>query len=83
VTAEVGRLTVVPDRQGQGLGSRLLRALEAELPANVLELRLFTGEHSNRNIKLYARLGYVETGRQPTGADYSLVHMRKPRAALA
>src|SRR4051812_18727038 len=51
-SAEVGRLAVAPDRQGQGLGSALLRALEREVPAHVRELRLFTGEHSASNLRL-------------------------------
>jgi len=54
--AEIGRLTVVPDRQGQRLGTRLLAAVEEQLPAIVTELRLFTGEHSAGNLRLYARL---------------------------
>ncbi|MGH3830253.1 MAG: GNAT family N-acetyltransferase [Pseudonocardiaceae bacterium] len=53
--AEVGRLTVAPDRQGQGLGSRLLADLEQRLSTDVTELRLFTGERSN--LRLYSRLG--------------------------
>ncbi|WP_217631258.1 GNAT family N-acetyltransferase [Modestobacter sp. DSM 44400] len=52
---EIGRLTVVPDRQGQGLGSQLLIAVEGRLPPTVRELRLFTGEHSEANLRLYAR----------------------------
>lgn len=44
--AEIGRLTVVPDRQGEGLGSRLLAAIEDAMPATVTELQLFTGERS-------------------------------------
>ena len=78
--AEVGRVTVVPDRQGQGLGIRLLAAVEEQLPASVRELRLFTGEHSDGNLRLYARLGYRETHRQPTPANYRLVHPAKHRA---
>jgi len=78
--AEVGRLTVAPDRQGQRLGTRLLAAVEAELPAGVTELRLFTGERSAGNLRLYARVGYTETGRQPTAAGYSLVHLSKQRS---
>ncbi len=35
--AEIGRLTVVPDRQGQRLGTRLLAAVEEQLPAIVTE----------------------------------------------
>jgi GNAT superfamily N-acetyltransferase len=77
--AHVGRLTVVPDRQGQGLGTSLLGAIEAGLPASVTELRLFTGERSADNLRLYERFGYVETAREPTPAGYALVHLRKPR----
>lgn len=77
--AEIGRLTVVPDRQGQRLGTRLLAALEQRLPAQSTELRLFTGERSEANLRLYRRLGWVETARLPTPAGYALVHMHKPR----
>ncbi len=45
------------------------------------ELRLFTGEHSAGNLRLYARLGYRESGRQPTPGGYQLVHLAKRRAA--
>jgi len=79
-TAEIGRLTVAPDRQGQRLGTRLLAAIEDELPSSVTELRLFTGERSEGNLRLYARAGYTETGRQPTAAGYALVHLSKPRS---
>ena len=80
-TAEIGRLTVAPDCQGQGLGSRLLAAVEAELPATVTALRLFTGERSEGNLRLYARAGYAETGRESTAAGYALVHLGKQRPA--
>jgi ribosomal protein S18 acetylase RimI-like enzyme len=76
--AEVGRLVVAPDRQGLGLGSGLLRAAEARLPSEVTVIRLFTGEHSHANLRLYQRLGYQETGRTPAG-DYRLVHLAKSR----
>lgn len=82
-TAHVGRLAVVPDRQGQGLGSGLLTALEAALPADVTELRLFTGERSAANLRLYARLGFVETGRTRLPAGYDLVHLARPRRHAA
>ncbi len=68
--AEIGRLTVVPDHQGQRLGTRLLTAVEEQLPATVAALRLFTGEHSAGNLRLYARLpgelSTAHTGRLPT-----------------
>lgn len=75
--AEVGRLTVAPDRQGQGLGSRLLADLEQRLSTDVAELRLFTGERSAGNLRLYSRLGYTETHRTPTPAGYALIHLAK------
>ena len=53
--------------------------MEAELPAGVTELRLFTGEASAGNLRLYARAGNTETDRQPTAAGYSLVHMSRER----
>ena len=81
--AEVGRLTVVPDLQRQGLGSSLLTAVEERLPADVTELRLFTGERSEGNLRLYQRCGYTETHREATPAGYALVHMTKYRDRTA
>ncbi len=52
-TAELGRLVVAPDRQGRGLGSRLLREAEEQVPDRVQLLRLFTGEYSHANQRLY------------------------------
>ncbi|RAX23592.1 MULTISPECIES: N-acetyltransferase [unclassified Actinomyces] len=73
---ELGRLIVAPDRQGQGLGTLLLRHAEAVFP-DAREIRLFTGEHSAANIRLYERLGYREAGRTTAGS-YQLVHFTKP-----
>lgn len=75
-TAQLGRLVVAPDRQGQGLGSALLAAAEQRLPSSVTSVRLFTGEHSAANLRLYARNGYAETHRTPA-AGYDLVHLAK------
>ena len=44
-------------------------------------LRLFTGEHSAGNLRLYARLGYRESCRRLTPAGYRLVHLTKNRQA--
>lgn len=77
--ADIARLAVVPDRQGHGLGSALLAALEARLPESVVEFRLFTGEHAVDNLRLYARLGYTETRREPTSSGYCIVHLSKQR----
>ncbi|MCA1008240.1 GNAT family N-acetyltransferase [Rhodococcus hoagii] len=76
-TAELGRLVVAPDLQGRGRGSRLLRVAEDRLPAQVRSLRLFTGERSAGNLRLYNRFGYRETHRTPTPGGYELVHLTK------
>lgn len=74
--AELGRLVVAPGRQGHGLGSRLLRQAEEQVPERVQLLRLFTGEHSLANQRLYKRHGYTEDHRT-SGGDYQLVYMTK------
>ncbi|MEV7553547.1 GNAT family N-acetyltransferase [Amycolatopsis sp. NPDC089917] len=74
----VGRLIVAPDRQGHGLGSSLLLAAESAMPSSVTVFRLFTGERSVGPLRMYRKLGYVETHRTPE-EHYELVHFEKPR----
>jgi tRNA (guanine37-N1)-methyltransferase len=57
-TWEIGRLMVAPDLQGQGLGRRLLEAMEAAAPAGVTTYALFTGAGSARNQRMYKKAGY-------------------------
>lgn len=55
----IGRLAIAPDQQGEGIGSRLLAAVEQrgrEAGAEVAEL--FTGALSEANQRLYEREGY-------------------------
>lgn len=58
-TAFVGRLGVVPDRQGGGLGAALLALAEARVPATVERFELVTGARSSANHAFYARQGYA------------------------
>ena len=60
-TWHVGRLMVAPDQAGRGLGSWLLAYAEQQAPAETLEIVLFTGHRSQRNIGLYERAGYTRT----------------------
>jgi GNAT superfamily N-acetyltransferase len=77
-TCLVGRLVVTPDLQGQGIGTRLMRALEDAVAARADVLVVFTGHLSDGNLRLYRRLGYTETRRERVAAHLTLVHMRKP-----
>jgi GNAT superfamily N-acetyltransferase len=76
---ELRRLVVAPDRQGDGLGSTLLRVAEAILAPGTRRLVLFTGARSADNLRLYRRHGYLETHRSAAGG-HELVHLAKPVA---
>jgi ribosomal protein S18 acetylase RimI-like enzyme len=70
-------IAVHPDRQGMGLGRRLIAFAEVEARRlGYHEVRLYTHERMTENIALYTRLGFVETGR---GRDsgYDRVFMTK------
>lgn len=76
----VGRLIVHPELQGRGIGSRLMAALEEAMPT-ARRFELFTGERSERNIRLYETLGYTELRRAPLSDKVVLVYMEKKRGA--
>jgi ribosomal protein S18 acetylase RimI-like enzyme len=70
-------IAVSPTRQGFGLGRRLLAFAEAEaMRRGYREIRLYTHETMVENQRLYASIGYVETGRGAE-AGYDRVFMRK------
>ena len=70
-------IAVAPARQGAGLGRRLLAFAEAEaVRRGYREIRLYTPQTMTENQRLYAAIGYEETGRG-TEAGYERVFMRK------
>ena len=74
-------IAVRPERQGQGLGRRLIEFAEAEARRlGYAELRLYTHEKMTENIALYRRLGFEETGRGHE-AGYDRVFMTKRLSA--
>jgi N-acetylglutamate synthase-like GNAT family acetyltransferase len=79
----VENVAIAPDRQGLGLGRRLLDHAEDEARRHGLsELRLLTNERYVRNIAMYVRYGYRETHREPyQGTD--LVYFTKSLDAPA
>jgi ribosomal protein S18 acetylase RimI-like enzyme len=70
-------VAICPERQGQGLGRRLIDFAESEARRlGYTDLRLYTHEKMTENIRLYKRLGFAETGRGHE-AGYDRVFMRK------
>ena len=70
-------IAVSPSRQGLGLGRRLLAFAEAEaLRRGYHEIRLYAHKAMVENQRLYASIGYEETGRGAE-AGYDRVFMRK------
>ncbi|MGN6125290.1 MAG: GNAT family N-acetyltransferase [Humibacter sp.] len=74
---EIGRLMVAPDRQGSGLGRRLLGHIQAVAPANAQSFSLFTGARSIRNQQIYQAAGFVLRPDLP--APPAAVTLTKPR----
>ncbi|MCJ8311576.1 MAG: GNAT family N-acetyltransferase [Saccharospirillaceae bacterium] len=58
-TCYIGRMAIINEFKGQGLGSKLLSVLETIYPeANCVEL--FTGLKSKSNLEMYNRRGYKQ-----------------------
>ena len=74
-TAYIGKLIVLPERQGQGIGTELLHAIERQCA--VARYELYTSNKSIRNIQLYERLGYVRFREQNHANGLTLVYMEK------
>jgi GNAT superfamily N-acetyltransferase len=70
----IGRLIVHPGSQGRGIGTLLMRAIESRFPGARFEL--FTGSRSERNLRLYERLGYRRV-REQVSSGVTLVFLEK------
>jgi GNAT superfamily N-acetyltransferase len=78
-TCHVGRLSVHPERQGEGVGTALLTAIETLLP-EVERYELFTGGRSEKNLRLYEKLGYRPFKTVLVEDEVSLVYLEKINA---
>ena len=65
-SAEIRKVMVHPDAQGRGLGQAVVSALVADATAAGVELLLLDVRGNNHAaLRLYARLGFVVSGRRP------------------
>ncbi len=70
-------VAVDTDVQGRGIGRLLIAFAEAEaVRRGYREIRLYTHETMVENVRMYAEMGYEETGRGRQ-AGYDRVFMRK------
>jgi ribosomal protein S18 acetylase RimI-like enzyme len=63
----LGRIALLPDAQGRGIGTRLLRGLLAEATTAGLPVELDVLTVNDRAQALYRRLGFTETARHSEG----------------
>lgn len=81
-TCFLERLIVHPDYRRQGIGTDLLRRVEAAFP-DARRFELFTGHKSASNIRLYERLGYRQFRQEPVSEKVTLVFLEKMACQLA
>ena len=66
----LGNVAVHPERQGEGLGRRMIAFAAAEARRRgARELRLFTNALMAANLARYAHLGFHETSRERVGPN--------------
>lgn len=74
-TLYIGKLMVNPDFQGRGVGTKLLKEIENLYPE--MNYELFTSDRSEKNIRLYEKLGYVKFKSEVISNDLTLIYLRK------
>ncbi len=74
-TLHIGKLMVLPEKQGRGIGTQLLVVIEKSCPKPRYEL--FTSNISIRNLKLYEGLGYRRFREEQVTPELKFVYMEK------
>jgi len=75
-TCYIGKLIVHPEEQNQGLGTRLMIAIEKKF-GKAERYELFTGHRSERNLYLYRKLGYKEFKKEEMSLKLTLIYLEK------
>jgi GNAT superfamily N-acetyltransferase len=73
--AELATFFVLPEYQGQGIGKRLLAAIEQQ--AQMLGIARITVDSSLTGAAFYARMGYLRTGVEREGTAGTQIGMQK------
>jgi ribosomal protein S18 acetylase RimI-like enzyme len=87
-SCRIDRLAVAPDRQGVGVGSALVVAIEAAVldlvvdggplgPGPVEELLADDADRGQARVRLFVRHGVTETYRDAAGPDRVRIYLRK------
>jgi NAD(P)H-dependent FMN reductase/GNAT superfamily N-acetyltransferase len=76
----IGRLGVVPDLRGRGVGGWLLRVAEEACEPECRSLVLFTGARSQSNIRRYESAGYRQVPDRGAPESVCLARPRLPEA---
>ncbi|MBI5679771.1 MAG: GNAT family N-acetyltransferase [Methanobacterium sp.] len=75
-TCYIGRLIIDPDFQNQGIGTRLMDKIE-KIFHECERYELITGHMSEKNIKLYEKLGYRIFKTEKLTKNLNLVYLEK------
>lgn len=75
-TCYLGRLMVHPDFQNQGIATKLLYEIERRF-STCSRFELFTGRRSEKNIRLYEKLGYKQYRDEQAYDNLNLVYLEK------
>jgi ribosomal protein S18 acetylase RimI-like enzyme len=75
-TCYIGRLIVHPDFQNRGIGTTLMKEIEAMF-RSCRRFELFTGMKSERNIRFYQKLGFQIFRSEPVSDKLTMVFLEK------
>ncbi|QWU14836.1 N-acetylglutamate synthase, GNAT family [Paenibacillus sophorae] len=75
---KIGKLIVHPDHQSTGIGTTLLNAIEQQF-GSCRKYELFTGEKSQKNLYLYAKLGFKPCRKVEVDRHLTIIYLEKER----
>lgn len=79
---KIGKLIVKPDFQNQGIGKKLMTEIE-RIFKTCSTYELFTGDKSEKNLKLYRKLGYVDFKVERINDNLKMIYLQKQNNAVA